>query len=141
MEMGEVSRYTTTAQVLRLLVSRESRLLDGDIEPLHSVFRIGAEACEQFDEVHHRCSRALVRIAELEGLLARVADILETAPLPIDGGTWPVFTLTQEIRRALGQAEPQEATQLLVRASGSTRERHPAGPPGPGELNGNDGRK
>lgn len=110
----EVSRYTTTAQVLRLLVSAESMLFNDDPEPLRNVFRIGAEACERFDEADQRCSRALMRIAELESLLARVADVLETAPLPIDGGTWPAFTLAQEIRRALGQIEPQGTTDALA---------------------------
>jgi hypothetical protein len=112
----EVSRYTTTAQVLRLLVSAESKLFNDDPEPLRNVFRIGAEACERFEEADQRSSRALVRIAELESLLARVADVLETAPLPIDGGVWPVFTLAQEIRRALGQMEPQGSTGAVASA-------------------------
>jgi hypothetical protein len=45
-----VSRFVTTARVLRLLVSGESPSLDGDIEVLRSVFRTGAEACERLDE-------------------------------------------------------------------------------------------
>jgi hypothetical protein len=30
--------------------------------------------------------------------------ILGAEPLPVDGGAWPVFTLAQEVRRALGHA-------------------------------------
>jgi hypothetical protein len=101
-----MSRYITTAQVLRLLVSGESELLDGNTEPLRSVFRIGAEACEQFDEANQKLAQTLLRVAELEALLARVVDVLETAPLPVDGGSWLVFELAREVQRALGQAEP-----------------------------------
>jgi len=82
-----VSRFSTTAQVLRLLGSGEPGPLDGNIELLRSVFRISAEACERLDETDRKLSQALLRIADLEALLARVVEVLETAPLPVDGGS------------------------------------------------------
>ena len=74
-------------EVLRLLGSGESTPLDGNIELLRSVLRISAEACERLDETDRRFSQALLRIADLEALLARVVEVLETAPLPVDGGS------------------------------------------------------
>jgi hypothetical protein len=41
-----------------------------------------------------------------EELLARVVEVLETAPLPVDGGSWAVLELAQEVQRALEGAEP-----------------------------------
>jgi hypothetical protein len=78
-------RFITTAQVLRLLGSGESSPLDGNIELLRSVFRIGAEACERLDETDRQLTQALLRIAELEALLARVVEVLEAAPV---AGRW-----------------------------------------------------
>ncbi len=102
---GLVRRFVTTARVLRLLVSGESNLLDGNIE-LRSVFRTGAEACERLDETNQQLSQALMRVTELEALLARVVEVLEASPLPVDGGSWAVLELSQEVQRALGQSEP-----------------------------------
>ena len=59
-----VSRFVTTARVLRLLVSGEWDPLDGDIEVLRSVFRTGAEACERLDETNQQLSQALMRVTE-----------------------------------------------------------------------------
>ena len=103
---GLVSHFVTTARVLRLLVSGESNLLDGNIEVLRSVFRTGAEACERLDETNQQLSQALMRVTELEALLARVVEVLEASPLPVDGGSWAVLELAQEVQRALGQSEP-----------------------------------
>jgi hypothetical protein len=61
---GLVSRFVTTARVLRLLVSGESYPLDGNIEVLRSVFRTGAEACERLDETNQQLSQALMRVTE-----------------------------------------------------------------------------
>ena len=101
-----MSRFVTTARVLRLLVSGESYPLDGSIEVLRSVFRTGAEACERLDETNQQLSQALMRVTELEGLLARVVEVLEASPLPVDGGSWAVLELAREVQRALGQSEP-----------------------------------
>jgi hypothetical protein len=57
-----VSRFITTAQVLRLLGSGESSPLDGNIELLRSVFRTSAEACERLDETDRQLSQALLRM-------------------------------------------------------------------------------
>jgi hypothetical protein len=103
---GLVSRFITTARVLRLLVSGESDPLDGNIDVLRSVFRTGAEACERIDETNQQLSQALMRVAELEALLARAVEVLEASPLPVDGGSWAVLELAQEVQRALGQSEP-----------------------------------
>jgi hypothetical protein len=105
-----VSRFSTTAQVLRLLGSGEPGPLDGNIELLQSVFRISAEACERLDETDRKLSQALLRIADLEALLARVVEVLETAPLPVDGGSWVVLELTQEVQRALAD-NPDEVNR------------------------------
>ena len=105
-----MGRFITTAQVLRLLGSGESRPLDGNIELLRSVFRISAEACERLDETDRKLSQALLRIADLEALLAQVVDVLEKAPLPVDGGSWVVLELTQEVQRALAD-NPDEVNR------------------------------
>ena len=99
-----MSRFITTAQVLRLLVSGEASPLDGSIEPLQPVFRIAAEACERLDETNLRLSQALLRMAELESLLVRVAEVLETAPLPVEGGSWLVLELANDVQHTLVQA-------------------------------------
>jgi hypothetical protein len=105
-----LSRLSTTAQLLRLLSSGEPSPLDGNIKLLRSVFRISAEACERLDETDWQLSQALLRIADLEALLARVVEILETAPLPVDGGSWVVLELTQEVQRALAE-NPDEVNR------------------------------
>ena len=87
-------------------VSGESDPLDGDIEVLRSVFRTGAEACERLDRTNQQLSQALMRVAELEALLARVVEVLEASPLPVDGGSWAILELAQEVQLALGQSEP-----------------------------------
>jgi hypothetical protein len=99
-----------TAQVLRLLGSGEPSPLEGNLEDLRSVFRISAEACERLEETDHELLHALLRIAELEALLARVVEVLETAPLPVDGGSWVVLELTQEVQRALAE-NPDEVNR------------------------------
>jgi hypothetical protein len=91
---------------LRLLVSGEWDPLDSDIEVLRSVFRTGAEACERLDEANQQLSQALMRVTELEALLTRVLEVLEASPLPVDGGSWAVLELAQEVQRALGASEP-----------------------------------
>jgi hypothetical protein len=101
---GLVDRYHMTAQVLRLLVDGELSVLDGNADALRSVLRTGAEACERFGDIHQQLIEAVRRVAELEDLLARVAVVLGTEPLPVDGGAWSLLTLAQEVRRALGQA-------------------------------------
>jgi hypothetical protein len=74
-------------------------------DPLRLVLRTGAEACERFDEIEGELALALRRAGELEDLLWRIAEVLAAEPLPIDGGSWPVFELAQEVQRALNSAE------------------------------------
>ena len=47
-----------------------------------------------------------MRLTELEALLARAVEVLEASPLPVDGGSWAVLELAQEVQLALGQSEP-----------------------------------
>jgi hypothetical protein len=51
-------------------------------------------------------SQAVLRIADLEALLARVVEVQETAPLPVDGGSWAVLQLAQDVQHALEGPEP-----------------------------------
>jgi hypothetical protein len=98
-----MGRYAAGAAVLHTLASADTVPLDGSDDPLRLVLRTCAEACERFDEVEQEHSRMRERIVGLEDLLSRVADALEAAPLPIDGGSWAVFRLAREIRESLGQ--------------------------------------
>jgi hypothetical protein len=107
---GLVNRYIMAGEVLRLLGSEEATVLDGNAGPLRSVLHIGAEPCEQLDEMTRQLAQALRRVAELEGLLSRVAQVLDRVPLPIDGGSWDVFQVAQEVQRALDQAEQGPGT-------------------------------
>jgi hypothetical protein len=43
-------------------------------------------------------------MAELESLLVRVAEVLETAPLPVEGGSWVVLELANDVQHTLEQA-------------------------------------
>jgi hypothetical protein len=61
---------------LRLLGSEDSSLPGPSGEPLRSIFRLGAEACEQLHVANHERAQALVHIAELERLLVRAVDAL-----------------------------------------------------------------
>jgi hypothetical protein len=100
-----VARYAACAEVLRTLTAAEPVVLHGSADPLRLVLRTGAEACERFDKVNRQLAQTLRRVTELEDLLSRVAEALVTEPLPIDGGSWAVFELAQEVQRALDQPE------------------------------------
>jgi hypothetical protein len=95
--------YATSAEVLRLLANTEPVVLDGRSDALRLVLLTGAEACEQLVELARQHDVALRRISELERLLAHAVRLLETTPLPTEGGSWELFTVTQEIHRALNQ--------------------------------------
>jgi hypothetical protein len=103
-----VARYAACAEVLRTLTAAEPVVLHGSADPLRLVLRTGAEACERFDKVNRQLAQALRRVAELEDLLSRIAETLAAEPLPIDGGSWAVFELAQEVQRALDQPERVE---------------------------------
>jgi len=92
-------------EALRLLVREEKSLLGGNAASLRSVLRTGAEACEQLDDMSRQLAQALQRNAELEALLSRAAEVLSTEPLPVEGGSWVVFELAQELRCSLDQAD------------------------------------
>jgi hypothetical protein len=90
---------------LRTLSVAEPVALNGSSDPLRLVLRTGAEACERLDEVDQKFTSTLQRNAELEDLLSRVAEVLGREPLPIDGGSWAMFRLAQEVQRALDDVE------------------------------------
>jgi len=93
-------------EALRLLVSEEASVLGRNAAaPLRAVLRTGAEACEQLHDMNRQLAQALQRNAELEGLLSRAAEVLSREPLPVEGGSWAVFELAQELQRPLDQAE------------------------------------
>ena len=101
-----MSKFMTTAQVLRMLAgSDEPTVLDGTSDPIRFILLTGAEACEQLTAANEARDEALGIVVELRDLLVRVAAVLDVHPLPSEGGSWTNFTLTQEIHRALGQAE------------------------------------
>lgn len=100
-----MARYAACAEVLRTLTAAEPVVLHGSADPLRLVLRTGAEACERFDEIEGELALALRRVRELEDLLWRIAEVLAAEPLPIDGGSWAVFELAQEVQRALNPAE------------------------------------
>jgi hypothetical protein len=109
-----MGRYRACAEALRTLSVAEPVVLDGSSHPLRLVLRTGAEACERLDEVDRKFTWTLQRNAQLEDLLSRVAEVLGREPLPIDGGSWAIFQLAQEVQRALDDME---------RGSGATHER------------------
>ncbi len=100
-----MNRYVMAGEALRLLVSGEESLLGCDAASLRPVLRTGAEACEQLDDMNRQLAQALQRNAELEALLSRAAEVLSTEPLPVEGGSWVVFELAQELRCSLDQAD------------------------------------
>jgi hypothetical protein len=57
------------------------------------------------DELDKTFTQTLHRNAALERLLSRVAQVLGGEPLPIDGGSWAVFELAQQVQRALDDGE------------------------------------
>lgn len=106
--------YLMAAETLQTLAVAEPLELNGSADPLRSVLRTAAKACEQFSDLKRKSILAFARVAELESLLANVAESLEAEPLPVDGGSWAVLRASQDIRRALehsisdGLGEPEE---------------------------------
>jgi hypothetical protein len=103
-----VARYAACAEVLRTLTVAEPVMLRGSADPLRLVLRAGAEACERVGQIDQELTQTLRRVAELEDLLSRAAEVLAAEPLPIDGGSWPVFELAQEVQRILDPPEQVE---------------------------------
>jgi hypothetical protein len=96
--------YQRAAQVLRLLaINDQPTQLAGSDDPMRSILRTAANACEQVEELSQAPVQALARVADLEDLLARVADAIQAEPLPAEGGSWILATLLEEIRRALNK--------------------------------------
>jgi hypothetical protein len=100
-----VGRYRACAEALRTLSVAEPVVLNGSSDPLRFVLRTGAQACERLDEVDQTFTQTLQRNAALEHLLSRVVEVLGREPLPIDGGSWAVFELAQQVQRALNDGE------------------------------------
>jgi hypothetical protein len=106
-----MDRYARGAYVLRALAAAEPLLLDGSADPLRLVLLTCAEGCDRLAELEPEHAAALRRVEELEGLLARAHDALGAMPLPTEGGQWEVFTLSQEIRRALDHNDRAERSR------------------------------
>jgi hypothetical protein len=98
--------FLACAEVLRTLAAAEPMMIHGSADPMRLVLRAGAEACERLGELVHTFTKALQRNAVLERLLSHVAEVLDKEPLPVDGGTWAVFELAQQVQRALDHLEP-----------------------------------
>lgn len=102
----ESQRFVACAEVLRTLAAAEPLMIHGSADPMRLVLRTGAEACERLGEIVQTFTKALQRNAALEHLLSHVAEVLSHEPLPIDGGSWAVFELAQQVQRALDHLEP-----------------------------------
>jgi hypothetical protein len=102
----EYQRFLVCAEVLRTLAAAEPLMIHGSADPMRLVLRTGAEACERLEEMVQTFTKALQRRAALEQLLSHVAEVLGREPLPIDGGSWAVLELTQQVQRALDELEP-----------------------------------
>jgi hypothetical protein len=101
----EYQRFVACAEVLRTLAAAEPLMIHGSAHPMRLVLRTGAEACERLGEISQTFTLTLQRNAPLERLLSRVAQVLGGEPLPIDGGSWAVFELAQQVQRALDDGE------------------------------------
>jgi hypothetical protein len=62
----------------------------------------------RLDEAEYERDRALREAARFRGVLAEAAEVLAAEPLPIDGGSWPVFELAQAVQRVLDLPEQVE---------------------------------
>ncbi|SRR6266511_1070749 len=104
-----LSLYIAAAQALRRLADSAEPLLreDGD-GGIRDVLAVGARACMRLDEAEYERDRALREAARFRGVLAEVAEVLAAEPLPIDGGSWPVFELAQAVQRVLDLPEQVE---------------------------------
>jgi hypothetical protein len=92
-----MERYTTAAQVLRMLSAAEPVCLNGREDPLRTMLRAGAEACEQVVDAGHEGTKALRALAETRRLLIQLIDGLD-ARLSTHDDLWSVYMLA---RRAL----------------------------------------
>ena len=101
----EYQRFLACAEVLRTLTAAEPLTIHGSADPMRQVLRTGAEACERLEEMAQTFTKALRRNAGLEQLVSHVAEVLDREPLPIDGGSWAVFELAQQVQWALDSLE------------------------------------
>jgi hypothetical protein len=110
-----MGRYAACADVLRMLAAAEPVVLDGGNDPLRLVLRTAAEACEELERTERALSQARQIITEQADLLARAVDVLGTDPLPLDGGSWVVFELGQQIQRVLDQTSAARSSWVRGR--------------------------
>jgi hypothetical protein len=121
-------RYTTAAEaLLALAVSQDGVVLDGGRgDPLRRLLHVAAEACQRVDQAQADRETALLYAAELRSLLEQAVGVLESQPLPAEGGTWNGHLLAHQARELLrsepptdGQAlwEERYATRLVARAA------------------------
>lgn len=121
-------RYTTAAEaLLALAVSQDGVVLDGGSDdPIRRLLHVAAEACQRVDQAQADREAALLYAAELRCLLEQAVSVLESQPLPAEGGTWNGYLLAHQARELLrsepltdGQAlcEERHATRLVARAA------------------------
>jgi hypothetical protein len=106
--------HSNTAEVLRMLAASPQPELLSSLtdEGIRLVLKLAAEACEHLDEVEQERDLATIRAAEWRSLLDRVAVVLEAQPSPAEGGTWEVYTLAEEVRRARAVEPPAAGHDL-----------------------------
>jgi hypothetical protein len=101
----EYQGFLACAEALRTLAAAEPLIIHGSADPMRLVLRTGAEACERLEEMAQVFAKEQRRNAALEQLLSHVAEVLSREPLPIDGGSWAVLELAQQVQRALDDLE------------------------------------
>jgi hypothetical protein len=106
--------YTTAAQVLLALAASPDGVVHTGAkdDPVRRVLRVAAEACERVDQAQADRETALLYAAEVRGLLDRMVVILDTLPLPIEGGTWDSYLISHYARILLRQ-EPLTVGRAL----------------------------
>jgi hypothetical protein len=99
------SLYIAAGHVLHQLASQEGHVLlqDSD-EAIRDVLAVAAQACKQFGEVEYERDQASREADALRRLLKHVEEVLASEPLPIDGGSWAVFELLQQVKPTLDRA-------------------------------------
>ena len=96
------SLYVAAGHVLRQLVSAEGHvLLNSSMDAMRDVLLVAAHACSHLADVEYDRDQARDEADELRALLEHVEKVLNSEPLPINGGSWAVFELAEQVRLAL----------------------------------------
>jgi hypothetical protein len=104
-----MDRYATAAEVLRMLSAAEPITLNGRDDPLRTMLRLGAEACERSTDAENDRAQAIGVLTEVRALLIQIVDELDGL-LAFHDDLSPVYALA---RRALARS----AVVLALNAS------------------------